>query len=113
MVFEVTAFEVSVNYLASTPRTSGSMLFLHHFFPSYFSYHLPCVGGVDPSDHQDTFDGLSAYLKSHKCHVARLLPRDFPSKSQIAVPVNSLLRQFLQMNPEVIRESSCEPLDSI
>jgi hypothetical protein len=65
---------------------------------SYYS----CVfasdfGGADPSDHQGTFDGLSMHLRSQNCHVARLVASDFPSKCQVAVPLYSLLRQFLQI----------------
>jgi len=63
------------------------------------------VGGADPSDHQNTFDGLSMHLKSQNCHVARLVACDFPSKCQVAVPLYSLLRQFLQIQPEVSRAS--------
>ncbi|KAG0554630.1 hypothetical protein KC19_12G106600 [Ceratodon purpureus] len=58
------------------------------------------LGGADPSDHQGTFDGLSTHLKSQNCHVARLVASDFPSKCQVAVPLYSLLRQFLQIQPE-------------
>lgn len=58
------------------------------------------LGGADSSDHQATFDGLSMHLKSQNFHVARLVASDFPSKCQIAVPLYSLLRQFLQIQPE-------------
>ncbi len=62
------------------------------------------TGGVDLSDHENTFKGLATYLREHKCHVARLLPCDFPVRCHIGVPLSSLLRQFVQVNVEV----SCE-----
>lgn len=58
------------------------------------------LGGVDLSDHENTFKGLATYLREHKCHVARLLPCDFPVRCHIGVPLSSLLRQFVQVNVE-------------
>ncbi|BFI31064.1 origin recognition complex subunit 3 [Marchantia polymorpha subsp. ruderalis] len=61
---------------------------------------LVFLGGVNPSDHRRTFDGLTGHLNVNKCHVARLTSIDFLSKAGLGGPLRSLFRQLIHIIPE-------------
>ncbi|CAM6101126.1 unnamed protein product [Calypogeia fissa] len=58
------------------------------------------LGGVDPSDHEKTFDGLVGHLRMHRCHVARLTSLDFSLKAGVAGLLRVLFRQLIMCSPE-------------
>eukprot|EP00249_Psilotum_nudum_P019366 c27218_g1_i1 orf=154-2214(+) len=59
------------------------------------------LGNLDSSDHKETFKDLATYLKQQQYHVASLLPHFFSSKSGIAGPLRSLLKQIVQGNSDM------------
>ncbi|CAL8462846.1 g2380 [Coccomyxa elongata] len=61
---------------------------------------LTVAGGVNSSDHARTFPDLVSQLRSQGCYAALVQPRDLSANSTVGTALNSILRQFSELDTE-------------